>query len=702
METKNLLFEIGTEELPSSCINEGILSLEKNAIEKFSKSRIGFKSIKTLGTPRRLVALIEGLNIFQSPSEKTVMGPPKKIAFDDKGDPNQAAKGFAKSLNIKVEDLEFADTERGLYLCKKIFEKEEETSKILPGILADILNSITFSVQMTWADWQVRFARPIRWILAVFGDEIIKVKIESIESYDFTFGHRTLSEGKIKVKKANNYIDFLEREGKVILDNEKRRNIILEKIKYIENEHSKKLKIIINEELLEEVVNLVEIPNVLIGDFPDSFMILPNEILIKAIEYHQRYFAVMNSSGEIIPKFAVVQNGIEDKDNFIIKGNERVLKARLSDASFFYSEDKKHSWENWIEKLKGVIFYSGLGTMYDKQERLEKICIYILNELKQNNLTEDKKSVDDCIRASHLCKTDLVTNLVVEFPELQGVVGREYAKERKEEYEVCQAIFEHYLPRFYGDILPQTFIGTILSLADKLDTITGMFLAGNIPSGSEDPFALRRRATGIIQSLIDKEFDIDLGKIIDYCISLYDIFDVSGNQDKDRKAEDIFAFIAARLKFLYEKEGKKADIIDAIINSGCKSVKEIRKRYEAIETIILEGLFEDIVTPMIRCKNISKNKAFFDIKEELLKEKHEKALYGELIEKREKVKKNNLSGRYEESIREIIRFRQTIDSFFDEVLIMDKDESVRNNRISLIGEILSLYLSIADFSVIAI
>ncbi|HAX17529.1 MAG TPA: glycine--tRNA ligase subunit beta [Actinobacteria bacterium] len=702
METKNLLFEIGTEELPSSCINEGILSLEKNTIEKFSKNRIDFKNIKTYGTPRRLVALVEGLNVFQSPSEKMVMGPPRKIAFDSDGNPNQAAIGFAKSLNIKIEDLEFTDTERGQYLCKKIFEKEEETNKILPGLLADILNSITFSVQMTWADWQVKFARPIRWILAVFGEDIIKVRIESIESSDFTFGHRTLSAGKLKVKNADNYIDFLENNGSVILDKEKRRGIILGKIRKIENENEKKLKVIVNEELLDEIVNLVEIPNVLLGSFPESFLVLPDEILIKAIEYHQRYFAVKSIDGKIIPKFAVVQNGTEDRDNSIIKGNERVLKARLSDASFFYSEDRKLSWENWVEKLKGVIFYSGLGTIFDKQQRLEKICTCILNELKQHSFNVDKKLEADCIRASHLCKTDLVTKLVVEFPELQGVVGREYARERKEETEVSEAIFEHYLPRFYGDILPQTLTGTVLSLADKLDTITGMFLAGNIPSGSEDPFALRRRATGIVQSLTDRNLDIDLGNIIDFCISLYSVFDICIKQDSERKSEEIFSFIAARLKFLYEKEQKRSDIIDAIIGSGCRSVKEITKRYDAIEKIILEGLFEDIVTPMIRCKNITKNKQFYDIKEELLAEKSEKSLYEEFIEKRDKIKNNNLSGRYEESVREIIRFRKTIDRFFDEVLVMDKDESVRNNRISLVGKILELYLDIADFSVITI
>jgi len=702
MESKNLLFEIGTEELPSSCINEGMLSLEKNMIEKLSKNRIDFKAIKTYGTPRRLIVIVEELNIFQDPSENLIIGPPRKIAFDKNGNPAQAAVGFAKSLNIKIEELEYIETERGEYLCKKFYEKGKETLKILPELLAEVVSSITFSVQMSWADWQIKFARPIRWMIAIFGKEIVKVKIESLESNEYTFGHRTLSKGRIKVKQADAYSEFLEEEGKVIIDKERRKNIILDKIKRIENENKNKFEVIINKELLEEVINLVEIPNVLIGSFPENFLVLPREILIKAIEYHQRYFAVKNVSGEIIPKFIVVQNGIEDRNNEIIKGNERVLKARLSDAVFFYSEDKKHSWENWVQKLKGVIFYSGLGTMFDKQQRLGKICIRIIDQLNKNGKPVDKKLEKNCIRAANLCKTDLVTNLVVEFPELQGVVGKEYAKERNEEPAVSEAIFEHYLPRFFGDILPNTLTGTILSLSDKIDTITGMFIAGNIPTGSEDPFALRRKATGIVLSLMDLNIDINLEDIIDYCISLYSDFDIAKKQDIYKKSTDIFMFITARLKYLYEKKQKRSDIIDAIISSGCKSITDIIKRYDAIEAIILEGLFDDIVTPMIRCKNITKGRTFYDINESLLTEDLEKQLYKELVEKKDKISKYNLIGKYEESLNEIVSFRKTIDKFFDKVLVMDKDELIKNNRINLIGKILELYLSIANFSMITV
>lgn len=700
MKTKNLLFEIGTEELPSTCINEGIFSLEKNIIEKFGRSRLGFKSLKTFGTPRRLVALVEGLNESQNPSEKMVLGPPKKIAFDANGLPNQAARGFAKSLGIKVEELEYTDTGKGEYLCKKIFEKEEKTKKILPEILTEIISDMTFSVQMTWADWQIKFARPIRWLLAFFGDEIVRIGIESINSAEFTYGLRLLPEPKIKITGADNYMDLLEKKGSIILQQERRKNIILEGIKSFEKKEDFELEVIINPALLDEIINLVEYPNVLAGSFPDSFLILPDEILVKAIEYHQRYFAVKNKENKIVPRFIVVQNGFEDKDGSIIKGNERVLKARLSDASFFYSEDKKHTWESWEEKLKGVIFYSGIGTLFDKQQRLEKICLFILDQLKKNETRLSKELENNCMRASRLCKTDLVTNLVVEFPELQGVVGREYARERNEEPEVCEAIFEHYLPRFYGDILPKTFTGTILSLADKLDTITGMFLTGNIPTGSEDPFALRRRATGIVQSVIDKKLDINLETVINYALGLYAGFDIFNNQDTIKKAREIFLFIIARLKFLYEKNKKRTDIIDAIIKSGSRSLKDIISRYDAIEEIILDGFFEDIATPMTRCKNILKNKELSDVKEEFLIEKSEKILYRELTEKETVIKKSNQVKKYKDSLKELAGLRKTIDRFFDEVLIMDKDEVVRNNRIGLVNEVLDLYLGIADFSLI--
>ena len=699
MENKTLLFEIGTEELPSSSIYEGTLSLKNNLSEEFLKNKIDFEQIKTYGTPRRLVAFINSLNSKQNPSEKLIIGPPEKISFNENGEPTEAALGFAKSLKISVGEIERLSTDKGVYLSKKIFEEGKKTVDILPEILSKVIYSISFSKQMTWANWQIKFARPIRWILALYGDELIKVKIESLTSSNFTFGHRTLHSEKIKIKNAEEYLDLLENVGKVIVDGQERKKIILEKILDLENKYSNdNLKVIINHDLLGEVINLVEIPNVLLGSFPENFLKLPKDILIKAIEYHQRYFAITGKNGDVVSKFIVVQNGIEDKNNEIIKGNERVLKARLQDAFFFYSEDKKHTWEDWVTKLKGVTFFSGLGSMYDKEQRLEKLCEQIINQLIQKATPLPENILGLSKRASYLCKTDLVTNLVVEFPELQGVVGREYAKERGENPEVYEAIFEHYLPRFYGDILPFTQTGTVLSISDKIDTITGMFLTDNIPSGSEDPFALRRKALGVVQSILDKNYDIDFYSLISFSIDLYEAFIKVDEIKKENLKWDIFDFIIARLKYTYEKANKRTDIIDAIVSSQNYSILDIKSRYEAIDKVLKNGLFDDISLPMIRCKNIIKGKNFSSVNKSLFVEKLEKEIYESLIKRQGRIKDYNLKGLYEKSLEELIDFRKEIDTFFEKILIMDKIEEIRNNRINLVKQIADLYLSIADFS----
>ncbi|MCE5329259.1 glycine--tRNA ligase subunit beta [bacterium] len=696
---KKLIFEIGTEELPSSCLNEGITSLSNILSEKLAENRLGYDHVEVFGTPRRLITVVHGLKDMQDSLEKLVMGPPEKISYDANGKPTQAAIGFAKGLGIAVENLEKIKTDKGIYIGKKLFEEGKKTVEILPSILNECIFLIPFSKQMTWADWQIRFARPIRWILAVYGNEVLNVEIESLKSGKVTYGHRTLCPQPIQIDNSDELLKTLEEEGNVIVDGEKRKRVILSGIKAIEEQFEKEnIKVIINEDLLDEIINLVEIPNVLIGNFPEEFLQLPRDILIKAIEYHQRYFAAVNEKGDVVPKFIVVQNGVSDKNREIIKGNERVLKARLSDASFFYSEDKKNSWEKWIEKLRGVIFYSKLGSMYDKELRLEKISEKIISELNNKGFNISDRYYDFSGRASLLCKTDLVTDLVVEFPELQGVVGREYAKERNENPEVCEAIFEHYLPRFYGDILPKTTTGTIVSIADKIDTITGMFLAGAIPSGSEDPFALRRRALGIVLSIFEKGYDINIADMVKYNVGLYEGF---LKQDKEKSSEiiqEIVDFIIARFKFTFEKDGKRTDLIDAVTAAGIFSLLDINKRYEAILKIISDGKMDEITLPMIRCKNIVKGRNFTEINPQLLKEDNEKDLFKILLLKYEKIKNLNFQNKYDESINEVIDFRTTVDNFFDKVLIMDKTEEIKNNRINLVKKAMDLYMLIADFS----
>jgi glycyl-tRNA synthetase beta chain len=699
---KKLIFEIGTEELPSSCLNEGVLSLKNILSEKFLKNRLEFEKIETFGTPRRLIAIVHNLKDMQDSLEKMVLGPPERISFDPSGQPNQTAIGFAKGLGIDVSELEKVTTEKGVYIGKKIFEQGRRTSEILPVVLAEAIFSIAFSKQMTWADWQIKFARPVRWIFAMYGEEQLAVEIESLKSSGVTYGHRTLSPEPIAVSSADAFMELLEKKGNVIPDSSIRRELILKGIKKLEDEHKgRSIRVIINNDLLDEIINLVEIPNVLIGSFPEKFLSLPGDILIKAIEYHQRYFAVKNEKNEVQPEFVVVQNGISDKNGEIIKGNERVLKARLSDASFFYNEDKKHSWENWMEKLKGVIFYSRLGSMYDKEKRLAGISGKIISELNSKGPFIAGEVLNNSVRASMLCKTDLVTNLVVEFPELQGVVGREYAKERNEPSEVCEAIFEHYLPRFFGDSLPVTEAGAIVSLADKIDTITGMFIAGVIPSGSEDPFALRRRASGIVLSVLEKNYDFDFDKIISFSIEKYkEVIEIDGDREL-KIINEVTDFIMARFKFNYEKDGKRTDIIDAVYSSGITSLKEIGIRYDAIQKVIDGGLLDEISLPMIRCRNIVKGKNIGEVNPPLFIESIEKELYEEVLLRESAIKSSIGGGNYGNAVEQLVAFRKKVDAFFDKVLIMDKVEEVKNNRLNLVKKVLDIYLMVADFSKIA-
>jgi len=698
---KNLLFEIGTEELPSSCLIEGIRSLKTLLEERLTGSRISFDQISTYGTPRRLVAFVKDLGQLQQTQEKTIMGPPKKIAFDSSGKPTGAALGFAKSLNVDVKDLQPVETERGIYLSMKVVEEGRQTEIILPEVLKDVITSMTFNKQMIWGDYSIRFARPIRWIAAIYGKETINFSIENLTSSNKTFGHRTLNSEPVIIGSAydiNYYIELLESLN-VVPDSEKRKQIILAGIKKLEESQWKNnFKVVLDEGLLGEVVNLVEIPNVLVGNFPKEFLYIPKEILIKAVQHHQRYFAVIDPTGNVTTRFVVIQNGISDKKGEIIKGNERVLRARLSDARFFYEEDKKSSFESWHEKLKGVIFYSKLGTLYEKSTRLGNICIFIAEELDARGILKKEAISADLIRASMLCKCDLVANLVVEFPELQGLVGSEYAKEKGEKADVASAIFEHYLPRVAGDILPDTDTGAILSIADKIDTITGMYLTGNLPSGSEDPFALRRKASGIILTALKKGYDIDLYKLAAVSINLY-LEKFSFNDiDRLKINSDVVEFITARYKFQLEKRNKRTDILDAILGADCFSIIDMDLRYKAIENYLIIENIEKLSAPMIRCKNIIKGRKFSEIRPALFSDEFEKELYNQIINKSRIVKQQMNDGKYCDALAELTEFGNSINIFFEKVLVMDNDENIRNNRINLVKESSSLYLLFADFS----
>jgi glycyl-tRNA synthetase beta chain len=696
---KKLVFEIGTEELPPSCAFEGSTGLGGILGDKLSENRLEFTDLKTYSSPRRLVAVVKGLSDIQKSEEKTVTGPLVKIAFDSSGNPTRSAEGFAKSMGLKVSQLEKIKVDgKGVYLGKRMVDEGKKTTDILPEMLKETILAMTFKKQMTWGDYDLKFARPIRWILALYGDRVIKFKLANLNSSNITFGHRTLGPGPITVKDSDSYFKMLRDKGRVIADAEKRRQLILDQISRLEKKKWKgKYRVVLNQDLIDDVVNLVEIPNVITGNFPKKFLYIPKELLIEAIQYHQRYFAVLESSGSVSTRFIVVQNGIRDNGE-IKKGNERVLKARLSDASFFYEEDKKHDFDYWIDKLKGVVFFSDMGSIYDRAVRIKKVSVYIA-KLLDGSKTRLKDDIPVYLnRAGMLCKCDLVTHMVVEFPTLQGIVGREYAKEKGESREVSDAIFEHYLPRYSGDVLPMTDTGTLLSIADKIDTITGMFMAGKIPSGSEDPFALRRKASGIVLSILEKKYDFDLDSAVKYNLNLYTKSFKLGNGDDLQLITKVKDFIISRYRFLLGKERRRSDILESILGSGCSSIMDIDLRYRALQRFISGGDIKRLTFPMIRCKNITGDNKPGRVKTNLFKEEYEKKLFSLICRYEASVRELILKKDYRSVLAEFEEFGRTVDLFFDSVLVMEKDVKTRVNRINLVRKAVDLYLMFADFS----
>ncbi len=697
----NLIFEIGTEELPSSCINEGITELEKILKEKLTQNNIDFEEVKTCGAPRRLIANIVGLSDIQKDTSKNATGPSIKAAYDSNGNPTKAAIGFAKSLSVEVSELEKLETEKGIYLYKKLLIKGKKTTEVLPDLLVDTVLSLSFDKQMTWGDYTLKFARPIRWLLALYGNKVIKFKLEVLSSSNCTYGLRSVSAGPIIIDDADSFFDILINDGKVIPSVPQRREIILSSIDRTQKElWDHDIKIVINKEILEEVVNLVERPNLIIGSFPKKFLYLPKDLLIKAIEYHQRYFATIDTDSNVTTNFAVVQNGIDDLNNEVIKGNERVLKARLSDAVFFYEEDKKDTYEHLIEKLKGLIFFSGLGSMYDKSLRLKDISSFILDTLKDDIKDEILKLKPQLERAALLCKTDLVTNMVVEFPELQGIVGREYAKDRKENKIVANAISDHYLPSFFGDGLPKHVAGSILSIADKIDTICGMFIANNIPSGSEDPFALRRRALGIVSILIENDWSLNIGDLVEYTVKLYPKNSSESIENVEALKNNIITFVLNRYKYFAEKQNKRTDIIESVMINDNYSLKEINRKYDALYSYIVKNDAQKISLALLRCKNIIKKKEISKIDTDLFKEKNEIEMHDLLLNAKEKIELLIQRHDYMNSIKELDLLSEKVNDFFDKTLIMDQDYNIRQNRINIVKSMVDTYLKVADFTLL--
>lgn len=684
--SKTLLLEIGTEEVPAH-VMPGILSqLKENAAKTFEELRIEYKNIKTLGTPRRSALLVEGLAEQQADLSKENRGPAVNIAFDADGNPTKAAQGFARGQGVKPEELVTKDG----YVYAMVHEKGGQTVDLLGETLKGLVDGLNFPNNMHWADLDYKFIRPLRWLVALYGQDVIDFEVANVKSGRTSRGHRFLSEGDFEIANAEDYVEAC-RKASIIVDQNERCEMIRQQIAEVAAANGGQAEV--NEDLLEEVLYLVEYPTALCGKFDEKYLALPAEAVITPMRDHQRYFPVLKD-GQLLPLFITIRNGGKEHLETVQHGNERVLRARLEDAQFFFDEDRKKTLEQHGEKLKTVVFQDGLGTIYDKALRLEVLAGYIADAIGANE--QDKK---DAVRAAKLAKADLVTGMVTEFTELQGVMGREYALLDGETKAVAQAIDEHYMPRFAGDSQPASVAGRIVSLADKIDTIVGTFSRGLIPTGSQDPFALRRQALGIVNMLKEARYHISLSQLVAKAMELLKIAD-AGQQAKLQN--DVADFMKLRLKNVLADAGIRYDVVDAVFVT-VDDIYGVFLRAQAVNEAVKQDM-EKTIQAFVRTGNIARKAEDVQaaVEADLLAEQVEKDLCKAYEAAAAKVEKEIEAQDYAGAISTLSQLAAPIDAFFDGVMVMDKDEKIKNNRLGLLKLVDNLVCQVADFSKIVL
>lgn len=679
----NLLLEIGTEEIPAGYIAPALKQMEELFAEQVKKNRLSFDRIHTTGTPRRLVLFASGLPQRQEDIVQEIKGPAAKVAFDESGKPTKAAVGFASSQGVKAEDLKVMDTSRGKY-CFAVKEIEgRRIFDLLPEMLTSSITSITFPKSMRWKADKLYFARPIRTILALFDKDVINMELSGVKADRKTSGHQFLSKKVIDIQDADydGYRDILKRE-KVIVELDERREIIRKTINSALSVYGTTLD---DENLLEEVTNLVEFPGAVKCSFDKKFLAIPSEVIETAMKDHQRYFPVKDKDGRLLSEFIVITDRDSGNGEIIRKGNERVLRARLADANFFWDEDKKISLHERVKGLENLVFHEDIGSYLSREERIGDLAHFIAEML---NFSPDRLELIK--RASRLCKTDLLTEMVGEFPKLQGIMGREYAMAQGEDKEVARSIAEHYLPRHADDVLPETETGTVLSLADKFDIIASCFSAGLIPTGSQDPYALRRQSLGIIRILETKELNVSLKKVFEK--SLSNLTDVSPESDK--VYGQIMDFFKDRIYNIYLERGYRYDIVESVMKSGFDNISDFICRLEVVTRISKTPIWQNLVTVVERTFNIGKNCTIYgEVDEELLKEEEERALWAVYKKENERLIKYVPQGKYEElSIAYNDVFAKPVHDFFDKVFVNVDDERIKNNRLLLVKKVNEIYV----------
>ncbi len=689
MSTVDLILELGVEEIPASYFAPAISFMEEKLTKSLAEARLPFERLKIWGAPRRLGLGLWGLADHQPDVDEEIVGPPLSAAYDGNGNPTKAATGFAGGQGVSVSELKTVTTAKGQYLAVKKSVKGRKAGEVLAELLPEILAGLPFPKSMRWGNGEYTFVRPVHWLLAVLGGEVLPIAFAGAKAGKVSYGHRFLHPGAVVITSPDEYETRLA-ETHVQVDFDKRRELVRQEIERVSGENSVDLRLVADEDLVEEVANLLEEPVAILGNFDSHFLELPLAVATTAMKEHQRYFALTDSQGRLAPYFIAVNNTKARDMNVVRKGHERVLRARLEDARFYFDEDRKVKLADRAEDLKGVVFHNLLGTSWQKVERFEALALYLADLVAPQNK-------EKLARAAELCKCDLVTGVVKEFPTLQGIMGREYALLDGEDPEVAEAIMEHYLPVRAGGELPRSSIGAVLSVADKLDTICGCFSVGLIPSGAADPFALRRGALGIINIFLDRGWSESLEPLIDQALKNLDQW--AKRPVKETKAA-VLEFFKVRLKNLLTGQGVSGDAAEAVLSLYGDQPLAAILRARALESLKAQDGFKDLAQVFKRVVNIIKK---FGVKDEFdnwskLSLEAEKTLLGRVESVEGKAASYLQAGDFPGLLSEIASLRGPVANFFEQVLVDDPDPEIKEARIALLSRLGRLFELIADFS----
>ena len=687
MPSRDFLVEIGTEELPPKALDNLAASLEQGIVKGLNREELNFTASYRYATPRRLAVLIHELQPQQADKIIERLGPAVSAAFTGQGAPTKAAQGFARSCGVAVEELDRSKSGGVEKLAFSLKEPGRPVQDLLPKLVRDALEQLPVPKRMRWGNSREEFVRPVHWVVMMYGNKTIPALLLGVEANHFSYGHRFNFNKKILIKNAKDYEALLEEKGGVIPDFNKRKGLIRE---LVENEGAKASAVaVIDEALLDEVTGLVEYPVALTGKFEEEFLDLPPEALILTMKSHQKCFYLVDKRGKLLPKFITISN-LQSKDpSKVVEGYERVIRPRLADARFFYETDKKHSLESRLQQLNTVIFQEKLGTIYEKSQRVAALTTAIAERIGADSTL--------CSRAATLAKCDLLTLMVGEFADLQGLMGFYYALHDGEPEELAQALNEQYMPRFSGDSLPNSKTGIALALADKLDSIVGIFGIGQPPTGSKDPFALRRSAIGVLRIIVEKELDLDLLYCIEQAVSGFEEANLAQNT-----ADEVFEFMLERFKAWFMDKEITVEEFQSVFVVRPTRPLDFHLRILAVHNFNLLPESASLAEANKRVSNLLATQNFnaedTAVKEELLQEPAEKALHRELVDKILEVAPLLEKGLYKEGLQTLASLKISVDTFFDEVLVVCEDASLRENRLALLQQLRDLFLQTADIS----